>query len=469
MPLYSSRFFGQLIEPSWRLIVLELSLYTNTIIFTDKINYDEDEIYKMEDENHVYTRGYESDDEEEKYGIEGLIIELVDFSIDLLKNKHVMDDLKGVLLTFLLCIKGYCLMPHNSLMLWKDDPNIYITEEFDDENINTVRSKCLDLIKEISKEIDEDSLLKFISIIMSEFTQGLNTDHYWEVKKLDDYNYFEPYLERMNSDINYIYRRHEANLLIIGTLAEDLLNLKEKNRIGKEDIEELLKFLFSIISNPNKENSILVGRALWCVSRLLSLVRNDYTMLSNIFDGVSIALCHTNSDLSVKLVSCQCLTSICMKIKQENFDSSYIDLVYPTLLHLLEETNEDTLIIPIEGITALSKINREKALMVPLKASKLIVEIYSKYFNHPVIGVKILELIKFWCGDNRSAKVLIGLFVPFAIFVFEDFFKSLGKVEKSFEDVKRTVMTEHGNGGNLELKANLEMLPVNNQLTLEFD
>ena len=27
-------------------------------------------------------------------------------------------------------------MPHHSLMLWKNDPNIYITEEFDDENIN---------------------------------------------------------------------------------------------------------------------------------------------------------------------------------------------------------------------------------------------------------------------------------------------------------------------------------------------
>ena len=105
MPLYSSKFYTQLIEPSWRLIVLELSLYSDKVLFNKEIQYEEEEVYQMEDENHNYTRGYESDDEDEKYGIEGLIIELVDFSIDLLKRKNMMEALRQVLLTFLLCIK----------------------------------------------------------------------------------------------------------------------------------------------------------------------------------------------------------------------------------------------------------------------------------------------------------------------------------------------------------------------------
>ena len=67
MPIYSSKFFNQLIEPSWKLLVLELSIYTENVIFSGEIEYTEDEKYKMEDENHLYTRGYESDDEDEKY------------------------------------------------------------------------------------------------------------------------------------------------------------------------------------------------------------------------------------------------------------------------------------------------------------------------------------------------------------------------------------------------------------------
>jgi hypothetical protein len=126
---------------------------------------------------------------------------------------------------------------------------------------------------------------------------------------------------------------------------------------------------------------------------------------------------------------------------------------------LLQEVNEDTILIPIECIGALSAINKEKAMYVPFKASKLIVEIYSKFYNHPSIGVKILELIKLWCTDHRSARVLISLFVPFAIFVFDDFFRSLGKVDKTFEDIKRTVITEHGNA-NMSVKTSLDMLPV---------
>jgi len=32
-------------------------------------------------------------------------------------------------------------------MLWKNEPSLYVTEEYDDENINTIRSKSLYLIR----------------------------------------------------------------------------------------------------------------------------------------------------------------------------------------------------------------------------------------------------------------------------------------------------------------------------------
>jgi hypothetical protein len=249
-------------------------------------------------------------------------------------------------------------------------------------------------------------------------------------------------------------------LLILGSLTDDLLMLFEKNRISKSEIGELIKFLFGVISNPDKENSILVGRALWCISRLLSLVKNEKDILIAIFEAVSTSLCHPSSDLSVQLVSCLCLKNVCSKIGEKNFDNPHILKVYPKLIKLLQDVNEDTLLIPIECISSLSLTNKELALFVPLNASKLFVEIYSKYYNHPFIGVKILELIKLWCTDHRSARVLISLFVPFAIFVFDDFFKSLGKTDQAFEEIKKTVMTEHGNA-NIGIKTSLDMLPVN--------
>ena len=87
MPIYSSKFFNLLIEPTWRLIVLELNLYCNSIVFNKEIEYTEEEEITMEEENHIYDHGYESDDDEETNGMEGLIMELIDFTVDLLKRK----------------------------------------------------------------------------------------------------------------------------------------------------------------------------------------------------------------------------------------------------------------------------------------------------------------------------------------------------------------------------------------------
>ena len=69
----------------------------------------------MEEENHIYQHGYESDDDEEINGMEGLIMELIDFTVDLLKRSAIITALKPALFTFLLCIKGYLLLSYNSI------------------------------------------------------------------------------------------------------------------------------------------------------------------------------------------------------------------------------------------------------------------------------------------------------------------------------------------------------------------
>jgi len=98
-------------------------------------------------------------------------------------------------------------------------------------------------------------------------------------------------------------------------------------------------------------------------------------------------------------------------------------------------------------------------MWVPQNSLKLIIDIYSQYYSDPSIGGKILELIKLWCASPDIAKLLINLFIPFAIFVFDDFFKGLKNPSKDFEDIKKTVVTEVG--GDMNFKTNLEMLPVN--------
>ena len=459
MPIYSSKFFNLLIEPVWRLIVLELNLYSNSIVFNKEIEYTEEEEITMEEENHLYEHGYESDDDEEIDGMEGLIMELIDFTVDLLKRNSVIEALRPALFTFLLCIKGYLLLPHNSIVLWKDNANLYISEEYDEENINSVRSKTLGLIREISKEIEDDALMNFVTLLIEELMKGINLDSYKEVIKLDDYNLVTPYLEKLNKDKLYVKMRQESNLLIIGSISDDLFRLKENQILSQKETENLLNFLLNLIKNVENENEILVGRTIWCLSKLLCLVRNDINYLTKIFDSVSQTLINKKSDLSIQLVSAQCISIICQRLisQKKEIQSKYITKDYDALIELLNKVNEDTRFIPIENLLYLTKLSKETSLYIPLHHLTPVLKIYAENFNDTYVGPKILELIKIWCDDKKSAHCLIDKFIPIAIKVFEDFYKkNIGKTDEEFEEVKNTVMTEHSNP---DIKTSSDMLP----------
>ena len=76
----------------------------------------------------------------------------------------------------------------------------------------------------------------------------------------------------------------------------------------------MLNYLLDIISNPQKETSILVGRAVWTLSKLISIIRNDIDFLTKIFNAVSGPMCNELSDLSIQLVCAQCISIICQRL-----------------------------------------------------------------------------------------------------------------------------------------------------------
>ena len=95
--------------------------------------------------------------------------------------------------------------------------------------------------------------------------------------------------------------------------------------------------------------------------------------------------------------------------------------------------------------------------IIPLKHLNPVLKIYAENFNDSYLGAKMLDLIKLWCEDPTSAKALIDKFIPIAIKVFEEFYKNTSnKINNDFEQVKKTVMTEHSNP---DIKTSSEMLP----------
>src|SRR5438552_2056337 len=133
--------------------------------------------------------------------------------------------------------------------------------------------------------MDLESILAFLKIIISELSAGINPINYTEVLKLDDFNLINSYFDKMNSEETYKIRRYEANLIILGVLAKDLINLKKTLKITHEECQDILTFLLNIISTKSTGNirdfnlapdfELLIGRAVWCVGRVLELFQDD--------------------------------------------------------------------------------------------------------------------------------------------------------------------------------------------------
>ena len=169
-------------------------------------------------------------------------------------------------------------------------------------------------------------------------------------------------------------------------------------------------------------------------------------------------MCNKSSDLSIQLVCAQCISIICQRLifSKKMIESDIIIKDYDKLIDLLDKVNEETIFIPVENLLYLTKLNKEKSLYVPLKHLNRLLQIYADNFNDSYLGNKMLELIKIWCEDIQSAKLLLDKFIPIAIKVFEEFYKGIGDTDKQFEEVKITVMTEHSNP---DIKTSIEMLP----------
>lgn len=100
------------------------------------------------------------------------------------------------------------------------------------------------------------------------------------------------------------------------------------------------------------------------------MFRDNVDILLKVFEGISLCLV-THKDLSVSLVATQTLIDIGEKlIKNQYNDLELLNKVIYRLIDLIDLTSEDTISIPIECLTIISKLNKEAALTVPLKASK---------------------------------------------------------------------------------------------------
>lgn len=475
MPLFSKRFYPILIESSWKALINLLPIFIHNNTFGLEIDFSYEENQTIKQENHNYSRGYESENEDEKYGLEGLIMELLTYLTYLFENDKNKKKFKSEYFIFLLCIKNFCILSNQTILTWRQDKNLFVEEEYQEENNDSLRNQANNLIKKITKSLDSETLLNFIKIIIAELQGGLHQNVYNDLLKLENFNNMQILLfDRVNNnEENIIYKIFEGNLYIIGGLAENLLHLKNKEKISADDIKEIMKFLYNLINTPNKQNDLIIGRSIWCIGKLTDIFKTDIVILSDIFEFITFCLNKVDYDLSVRLIATKVLSKVSENIKlllnnndniasKNEFDSKLLLENYDSIINLLNITSEENFIILIEALITLAKLNIKKSAYIPLNKNSLtrFVKTFLLYYNHPIIGIKILELMNIWVCEVEVEKVILRLSLSLSIPVFDEIFKN--DFDKIYSDIRSSINFQISLEANLDYEPNLNILEVNN-------
>ncbi len=89
---------------------------------------------------------------------------------------------------------------------------------------------------------------------------------------------------------------------------------------------------------------------------------------------------------------------------------------------LIEASSEETIIIPLENLLVISKLNVNVSFEFFVENIKLIFIIFIKHFSNPSVISKITDLIVLCSSDIRIHRMILEFIFPMVLSIFDDFF-----------------------------------------------
>ncbi|MCQ2817081.1 MAG: hypothetical protein MJ252_07435, partial [archaeon] len=244
------------------------------------VNLNTNEIEESENNLYNYERGYESENDEEIYGLKGFLIELMDlikniicFIIENNKGKVLLDNINDLFQLSLIC-KIYSFMNtsinnRNDIESLKQlfEEEYEISEEqsmlsdvtfmpqIEEEEIKeslSIRKQSLKILNEIFNFVllaDDKQNFKifetFLKCIIDELLNGfqMNKDGNNFYSFFSDSKY-----EKILQNQKFYFLLNETNLYLLGALSNNIDTAIEYNSISKSDMNTLIELLLGLLN-----------------------------------------------------------------------------------------------------------------------------------------------------------------------------------------------------------------------------
>ena len=310
-----------------------LEIYINKEIINQNIIYSEEEIKEIKENKYHYERGYESENEDEIYGLTGMIIQLGQLIKDIIENDENFNENNYNLLIF---SKLFILIPYVDYELFNSNGNEFILREYsscdDNKELINLRKIWINIITSILDD-NYDLTLNFIQLIINEMNNGLDLTFYNKVFENQEN------LIKLINNKDLISHIQESNFFILGCIIKKINSSLEQEKININYINGIISNILNLLKNSGNQNNIIIPRAIWVITIFngfynLDLKKNIFNLFTHIF--------LIQKNIVINLVICESLYNISKEVNislVSNNGNECIDFIFNSLLKLIYEEN----------------------------------------------------------------------------------------------------------------------------------
>ena len=310
-----------------------LEIYINKEIINQNIIYSDEELNEIKENKYHYERGYESENEDEIYGLTGMIIQLGQLIKDIIENDENFNENNYNLLIF---SKLFILIPYVDYELFNSNGNEFILREYsscdDNKELINLRKIWINIIISILDD-NYDLTLNFIQLIINEMNNGLDLTFYNKVFENQEN------LIKLINNKDLISHIQESNFFILGCIIKKINSLLEQEKINIHYINGIINNILNLLKNSGNQNNIIIPRAIWVITIFngfynLDLKKNIFNLFTHIF--------LIQKNIVINLVICESLYNISKEVNislVSNNGNECIDFIFNSLLKLIYEEN----------------------------------------------------------------------------------------------------------------------------------
>jgi hypothetical protein len=411
------------LQPAWKLLNVNLSVYTETIGYGRSIEFNETEMetFTTEELNITMDHGIESEAENEETGIIGMTMQLIELLTSLANKGSIRSLIQVGIVPLITSVASY-------MILSQEQENEQITDQSQFININndtvyehSVRNYWLNFLSQVIENFDDDAV-EAILCVTENFLLSMEQDKEPSVETNFDEIDVLKYTYNSN-DKNHGWKKREVALYLLGSLSDDIIKYRDTR--GATNFS-LIK-IFGSIALPDLKSvetpTILKGRAMWCATQLSGLMTDKDPHCVDIVN-TSVSMMSKNNELSLRIWAWRSLVHFINKVDVEAIEnlSEYISSVLENVDDLLVKWNDETVHIPVAAIKQLSKVDEEAVANIAHESAPHLLKLFEYYHDQSSVGADLLDIFKMWTNYEKCKTIFCNNYTPFALKIVKNYF-----------------------------------------------